>query len=83
LITIYNNSSGDLAEELGYWEHYYNWHIPHSSLGGKTPNEKYSELMLQTPLHEEVSAQYDPSKEHILAHSYSKNLAARTLKDLI
>ncbi len=32
-------NSPNLAEELGYWEHYYNWDRPHSSLGGKTPNE--------------------------------------------
>lgn len=73
----------DLIEELGYWEHYYNWHRPHSSLGGKTPNEKYAELMFQTPLCEEVSKLYDPSKEHILVQSYNKNLVAKTLKDSI
>ncbi len=43
--------SSNLKEELGYREHYYNWHRPHSSLGGKTPNEKYAELIYQTPLH--------------------------------
>jgi transposase InsO family protein len=73
----------NLAEELGYWEQYYNWQRPHSSLGGKTPNEKYTELMFQTPLHEEVSQQYNPSKEPILVHGYNKDLTTRTLKDLI
>ncbi len=24
-----------LKDELGYWKFYYNWHRPHSSLGGK------------------------------------------------
>lgn len=70
----------DLIEELGYWEHYYNWNRPHSSLGGKTPNEKYIELIYQTPLYEEVSEKYDPSKEEILVHGYNKNLATKMLK---
>jgi len=69
-----------LEEELGYWEHYYNWDIAHSSLGGKTPNEKYVELMFKTPLYGEVSQKYDPSKEHILVHSYNRNLTVQMLK---
>lgn len=72
--------SPDLIEELGYWEHYYNWNRPHSSLGGKTPNEKYIELIYQTPLYEEVSEKYDHSKEEILIHEYNKNLATKMLK---
>ncbi len=72
--------SPDLIEELGFWEHYYNWNRPHSYLGGKTPNEKYMELIYQTPLHEEVSKKYDPSKEESLIHGYNKNLATKMLK---
>jgi transposase InsO family protein len=75
-----NIKNPNLEEELGYWEHYYNWNRPHSSLGGKTPNEKYTELMFKTPLHEEVSKRYDPSKEHILVHGYNRNLAINSLK---
>jgi transposase InsO family protein len=70
----------DLIEELGYWEHYYNWDRPHSSLGGKTPNEKYAELMFQTPLHEEVSKKYDPAKERMIPHAYNINYLAKMLK---
>lgn len=69
-----------LEEELRYWEHYYNWDRAHSSFGGKTPNEKYVELMFKTPLYGEVSQKYDPSKEHILVHSYNRNLAIQMLK---
>lgn len=72
--------SPNLAEELGYWEHYYNWDRPHSSLDGKTPNEKYTELIFQTPLHEEVSARYDPAKEGILAQSYNKHCITKKSK---
>jgi Transposase DDE domain len=32
----------------------------------------------QTPLHEEVSAKYDPKKEHILVHAYNKNIDDRS-----
>jgi transposase InsO family protein len=70
----------DLLEELGHWEHYYNWNRPHSSLGGKTPNEKYMELIYQTPLHAEVSEKYDPSKEKILIQGYNNNSAIKMLK---
>jgi transposase InsO family protein len=54
----------NLDSLLSEWEFYYNWHRPHSSLNGKTPNEKYSELMWQSPLWEEM--EYDPKKEQII-----------------
>jgi transposase InsO family protein len=71
----------DLAEELGYWEFYYNWHRPHSSLQGKTPNEKYTELMHSTPLHEEVSKKYDPSNEPIKSQAYNRDYVVKMLKE--
>lgn len=69
-----------LAEELAEWEFYYNWHRPHSSLGGKTPNEKYIELIHQTPLHEEVDLLFDSKKERIRSHSYNTDYIERLLK---
>ena len=54
-----------LREELACWQFYYNWQRPHSSLNGKTPSQVDSELSEKTPLHEEVSALYDSSKERI------------------
>jgi transposase InsO family protein len=38
----------ELETYLAEWEFYYNWHRPHSSLAGKTPNEKYSDMSNQT-----------------------------------
>ena len=46
------------------WEFYYNQHRPHSSLNGKTPNEKYSELKHMIPSREEI--EYDQEKEKIV-----------------
>jgi transposase InsO family protein len=70
----------DLTQELGYWEFYYNWHRSHSSLQGKTPNEKYLALMHDTPLHAEVSENYDPAKEHIIPQAYNTNYSIKILK---
>ena len=67
-----------LEEELGYWEFYYNWHRPHSSLDNKTPNEKYTELMDQTPFHEEIGLAYNHSKKRIISQNY---LAESILKN--
>lgn len=52
---------------------------PHGSLGGKTPIERLTELADKTPLWEEVSAKYDPSKEQ----NYSTELALRKLKQCL
>jgi transposase InsO family protein len=54
----------NLKTLLSEWEFYYNQHRPHSSLNGKTPNEKYLELKLQTPSLKEI--EYDQKKERII-----------------
>lgn len=77
--SILDIKTPNLEEELGYWEFYYNWHRPHTSLGGKTPNERFIELIHQTPLHEEVGENYDPKKEEIKTQHY---LAENQLKKL-
>ncbi len=69
-----------LEEELAYWEFYYNWYRPHSSLKGKTPEEKYQELSKQTPLSEEVESLYDPTKERIIARNYKLDCIYKKLK---
>jgi transposase InsO family protein len=56
----------ELQIQLAEWEFYYNWCRPHSALGGKTPNDRYLELIHQTPLWEEVGRLYDRSKERII-----------------
>ena len=69
-----------LADQLSEWQHYYNWDRPHSSLQGKTPVERLSELSDKALLWEEVSAKFDPSKERIQEQNYRTELALRKLK---
>ncbi len=70
----------NLSDQLAEWEFYYNWHRPQSSLAGKTPCERHSELMDKTPLWEEVSNTYDPSKERIKQQNYRIGSAVKELK---
>jgi hypothetical protein len=44
---------------------------------GKTPFDKYFELMEKTPLWEEVGVIYDPSKERIRDQNYYFDLQIR------
>lgn len=48
---------------LEEWQFFYNWHRPHSALGGKTPMERCCELVEAVPLQEEVEAQYNVKTE--------------------
>jgi transposase InsO family protein len=72
--------SPDLEDRLQEWQHHCNWDRPHSSLNGKTPFDKYFELMEKTPLWEEVGVIYDPSKEKIRDQNYYFDLQIRKLK---
>jgi transposase InsO family protein len=59
-----------LIDQLSEWQHYYNWDRPHSSLKGKTPIERLTEL----------SAKFDPSKERLQEQNYRAELMLRKLK---
>jgi transposase InsO family protein len=69
-----------LPDLLAEWQHYYNWDRPHSSLDGKTPVERLTELSDKALLWEEVSAKFDPSKERLQEQNYRAELALRKLK---
>lgn len=73
-------ASTDLDMLLAEWQHYYNWERPHSAHKGKTPVERYCELMEQTPLTEEVADDYHPEREHIQEQNYRLELQLRKLK---
>jgi len=70
----------ELAGQLDEWQHFYNWHRPHSSLGGKTPNEKCAELSEKTPFWNQIEAQYLLKPERIQEQNYKLDLALRKLK---
>ena len=55
IVNLEEPSLPDLLEE---WQFFYNWHRPHSALGGKTPMERGCELLEATPSQEEVEGQY-------------------------
>ena len=52
-----------LSEQLAAWQRFYNEERPHSSLGGKTPLERYREVAELVPARETITAAYDEAKE--------------------
>jgi hypothetical protein len=68
-IDISNPNLHKLDLPLAEWQQYYNWERVHVSIG-KPPIDKWFELMHNTPLHKEVSAEFDPTKEAARIRSY-------------
>jgi hypothetical protein len=79
-LTSIDLDSEELEEELGYWQHYYNWDRPHGSIGGKTPIERCCELSEDTPFWEQVYRKYYQKKDHIQEANYYRELQVRKLK---
>ena len=73
-------SSAELDMLLAEWQHYYNYDRPHSAHNGKTPMERYCELMEDTPLSQEVADAYNPGQEYIQEQNYRLELQLRKLK---
>ena len=70
----------DLDDQLALWQHYYNWDRPHSAHNGKTPNERFIELINETPFYDDVSDNYQPASERIQDANYRLDLELRRLK---
>ena len=70
----------DLGAKLSEWQHYYNWDRPHSAHNGKSPMERYFELMDETPFSDEVSHDYHPEDERIQEANYKLDLQLARLK---
>jgi len=79
-LDIDNISLEELNDEIGYWQHHYNWFRPHSALEGKTPMDKYDELSSNTPFSDEVEESYHPSQERIREQNYRLDLLIDKLK---
>jgi transposase InsO family protein len=50
---------------LAEWQHHYNWERAHGSLGGKTPMDRFLELIRQTPFWNDVHKEYRWGQERI------------------
>lgn len=59
---VANLSRPDLADELAYFQHYYNWDRIHGSLR-MAPMERYFQLISKVPVWDEVGAQFDEAAE--------------------
>jgi transposase InsO family protein len=69
-----------LADRLAEWQHFYNWFRPHGSLGGKTPMDRFFEVIRDTPFWDDVVADYHPHEERIREANYSLDLRLARLK---
>jgi len=70
----------DLAERLKVWEIYYNHERPHSSLGNKTPWEKWLELADTVPTPEQVYGNFDVTKEQTQSINYATEMEVRRVR---
>lgn len=75
-----NLQDPNLQDRLDEWQHFYNWHRPHSSLSGKTPVERCHELSSQTPFWDEVAVNYDIDREPIREQKFAFDQALTKLK---
>jgi Integrase core domain len=57
--------SVDLRQRRNEWQHFWNWHRAHTSLGGRSPIDRVCELTAITPSAEAVDVAYNPAKERI------------------
>jgi transposase InsO family protein len=70
----------NLEDLVAEWQQYYNWERPHSSLGGKSPEEARYALSSVTPFWDEVEEYYHPEKERLQIQNYYDDLQVRKLK---
>lgn len=52
-----------LSDRLEEWQFFYNWQRAHSGLSGRTPMERFAELMKVTPWSWDVCDAYDEANE--------------------
>ena len=69
-----------LKNLLSEWQYYYNWFRPHSSLGGKSPDERRLELSQTTPFWDGAERNNHLEKERLRAQNYYGDLRLAKLK---
>ena len=67
----------DLLEE---WQFFYNWHRPHSALGGKTPMERCCDLLEMPPCQEDVESRYQLTQERAKVRQFATDQRLAELK---
>ena len=70
----------DLDGQLSEWQHYYNWERPHGSLNGRSPMDRYFDLIHQTPLWEDVEADFCEEAESFRHPEYEIDQRLHALK---
>ena len=70
----------DIERKLAEWQHHWNWHRPHTALGGLSPIDRVCERIDKTPLSETVEAAYDRTRERIRIADYRLDKALDELK---
>ncbi len=70
----------DLQQQLDEWQHFYNWHRPHTALNGRSPIDRVCDLPSKTPPSEDAYAAFDPTKERIWDQNYAMDQKLRELK---
>lgn len=73
-------ADSDLKQKLDDWQCYYNEFRIHGSLNGRTPWEKWYDLLFKAPYQDEVEALYDESKEPLRLQNYKDDLLLQKLK---
>lgn len=76
-------ADSDLKQKLDDWQCYYNEFRIHGSLNGRTPWEKWYDLVFKAPYQDEVEALYDESKEPLRLQNYKDDLLLQKLKRCI
>jgi transposase InsO family protein len=78
--TTIDINDSHIDDLLGEWQHQYNWFRGHGSLDGKTPMDKFFELIDKTPFWYDVEHNYRPERERIQDANYKLDLRLKKLK---
>lgn len=76
-----NPKSRKVPTRIEEWQFDYNWRRAHGSLKGLTPAEWSSKFAEQTPLSEDVAAQYDETKERLRFSNWKTDQAMGKLHE--